>query len=128
MRFLRGRIELVWLLAILALLVVPKKRASDRQVLAQTLNQRLSVTIPVTEAQDRQAELPKMATESVLCADEGCLYSMEVFAPPADWVTKNFIGLTENPQDFAAFANVPGFEKLPPSLDARPVLAHRPDR
>jgi hypothetical protein len=109
MRFLRERIELVCLLAILALLAVPKKRASDRQVLAQTLIQR--VTIPMPQAQDRQSELPKVAIESVPCADEGCLHRVEAFAPPADWVPENLVGLMENPQELAAIPNVPGFEK-----------------
>lgn len=127
MRFLRERIELVCLLAILALLVVPKKRASDRQVLAQTLIHR-SVTIPMSQAQDLQSELPKMAIESVPCADEGCLHRVEAFAPPADWVPKNLVGLTENPPELAAIPNVPGFEQVPPDFDTRPFLARRPDR
>jgi hypothetical protein len=125
MRFLRGRIELVCLLAILALLVVPKKRASDRHVLAQTLTEGLSASIPVTRAQDPQSELPKIAIESVPWADERLRHSVEVCAPSADWVMKNVVALTENPQDFAASANVLGFDKLVPSLDARAVLVHR---
>ena len=72
MRFLSGRIELVWLLAIFVLLVAPKKRASDRHMLAQTLAERLSVSVLVTRAQDQQAQLPKTAIESIPCADEGC--------------------------------------------------------
>jgi hypothetical protein len=83
----RERIELVCLLAILASLGIPKKRASDRQVLAQTLIHR-SVTIPVSQAQDRQAELPKVAIELVSCAAEGCLYRAEVFGSPDDRVKK----------------------------------------
>ena len=90
MRCRRERIELVCLLAILALLGVPKKRASDRQVLAQTL---------VSQAQDRQAELPKVAIELVSCAAEGCLYRAEVFGSPDDRVKKNFVGLAKARRD-----------------------------
>jgi hypothetical protein len=127
MRFLRERIELICLLAILALLVVPKKSASNRQLLAQTLIHG-SATIPMSQAQARQSELPKMAIESVPCAEEGCLHRVEAFAVPADWVPKNLVGLTENPQELAAISNLPRFEKRPADFDARAFLARWPDR
>ena len=57
MGFLRGRIELVWLLVILALLVVPKKRAGDRHMALQTLTEKSSVSVPVSAAQHPQIPL-----------------------------------------------------------------------